>query len=120
MTPKEIEKAAKAKAVAAIGDMALTGRGLIGADLRGGLGTSWGWLNAVTQYVDHTAKTKTQDLRLDSAFFGRGDQLKRRAVLIAQRMADGSIDFIEQEAPATDEQGSSLLDDVLAATPVHA
>lgn len=120
MTPKEIDKAAKAKPVAAIGDMAVTGRGLIGADLRGGQGTAWGWLNAVTQYVDHQAKTKTQDLRLDSAWFGRGDQLKRKALLIAQQMADGSIQFVEQDESAVEPADSSLLDDVIAATPAMA
>jgi len=121
MTPKEIDKAAKTRAAATIGDMAVTGRGLIGAELRGGSNTAWGWLNAVTQYVDHTARTKTQDLRLDSAWFGRGDALKRRATLIAQEMADGSITFVEQAADAGDEiDGSSLLDAVLAATPAMA
>lgn len=120
MTPKEIEKAAKSKAVATIGDMAVTGKGLVGADLKGGHGTAWGWLNAVTQFVDHQARTKNQDLRLDSAWFGRGDALKRKATLIAQQMADGSVTFIEQTAETPDAGASSLLDDILAATPANA
>lgn len=119
MTPSEIEKAAKGRVISEIGEMAVSGRGLIGADLRGGHGTAWGWLNAVTQYVDHKARSKTQDLRIDSAWFGRGDALKRRAHMIAQKMADGSIEFLEQDAPADgNPAGGSLLDEVIAATPV--
>jgi phage/plasmid-like protein (TIGR03299 family) len=40
-------------------------------------GTAWELLNSVTWYVDHVAGRK--DNRLDSAWFGRGDEIKARA-----------------------------------------
>lgn len=51
----------------------------IGSDLDGSDGTLWGLLNGVTEYVDHHAKGKTPSHRLDSALFGRGDDLKTLA-----------------------------------------
>ena len=47
-----------------------------GATLKGVDGTAWGLVNAVTEYVDHHARAKTDQHRLSDAFFGRGDQLK--------------------------------------------
>ena len=89
MTAAEREKAAKARNAQTVRDLA-AGIGLIGANMRGASGTAWGWLNAVTQHVDHEKKTKTQDRRLDSAWFGPGDILKRRALGIATEMATGT------------------------------
>ena len=89
MTTAEREKAAKARNVQTVRDLA-AGIRLIGADMRGASGTAWGWLTAVTQHVDHEKKTKTQDRRLDSAWFGPGDILKRRALGIATEMATGT------------------------------
>jgi phage/plasmid-like protein (TIGR03299 family) len=40
-------------------------------------GTAWGLLNSVTWYVDHIMGRN--DTRLDSAWFGRGDEIKSRA-----------------------------------------
>lgn len=48
--------------------------------------TAWGLLNAVTYHVDHTARSKTQDLRLDKAWFGTGNQLKSAALQEAQNL----------------------------------
>lgn len=50
----------------------------MGSALKTSKGTRWGLLNAVTQYVDH-AMGRTDDTRLDSAFFGRGADLKNKA-----------------------------------------
>lgn len=62
------------------------GRGL-GSDLSGRAGTAWGWVNAVTEHVDYRARTLTLDSRLDSAWFGKGDALKTRAVELARDLA---------------------------------
>lgn len=47
-----------------------------GADMKGVDGTMWGVVNSITEYVDHHARSKTEQHRLSDAFFGRGDQLK--------------------------------------------
>ena len=46
-------------------------------------GTAWGWVNAVTQYVDHEARASTPSHRLNSAWFGNGNRLKNRALEMA-------------------------------------
>jgi phage/plasmid-like protein (TIGR03299 family) len=51
-----------------------------GAELASSQGTAWGLLNAVTQYVDHERRARTQDSRMDSAWFGQGAALKQRAL----------------------------------------
>jgi hypothetical protein len=50
----------------------------MGANMSTAKGTRWGLLNAVTQYVDHEAG-RTADVRLDSAWFGRGQAHKEYA-----------------------------------------
>lgn len=49
-----------------------------GSALPGSEGTRWGLLNACTQHVDHEMG-RTDDTRIDSAWFGRGDEIKRKA-----------------------------------------
>lgn len=49
-----------------------------GSALKTSKGTVWGLLNAVTEYVDHYMGN-TDDGRLDSAWFGRGAEIKNRA-----------------------------------------
>ncbi|RTL29137.1 MAG: DUF932 domain-containing protein [Burkholderiales bacterium] len=51
-----------------------------GALLTSAQGTAWGLLNAVTQFVDHERRARSQDHRLDSAWFGQGAVLKQRAL----------------------------------------
>lgn len=41
--------------------------------------TAWGMLNAVTEYTDHHTGHKTDDARIDSAWFGANANLKRHA-----------------------------------------
>jgi phage/plasmid-like protein (TIGR03299 family) len=51
-----------------------------GAEFASARGTAWGLLNAVTEYVDHMRRARSQDHRLDSAWFGLGAGLKQRAL----------------------------------------
>lgn len=52
----------------------------MGADLSSAQNTAWGLVNAVTEYVDHHRRARSQDHRLDSAWFGQGAQLKALAL----------------------------------------
>jgi phage/plasmid-like protein (TIGR03299 family) len=52
----------------------------LGAELAGRQGTAWGLVNAVTEYVDHHAKTDTLSNAIDNQWFGRGDSLKSAAI----------------------------------------
>lgn len=63
--------------------MELFDGGGMGADLPGVKGTAWGLVNAVTEYVDHHSPSRTQDARLNSAWFGRGDAIKTSAMEVA-------------------------------------
>ena len=50
-----------------------------GAHLASARGLLWGALNAVTYDVDHQLPSRSVDTRLDKAWFGTGDTIKRRA-----------------------------------------
>ena len=50
-----------------------------GAALASSRGTAWGLLNSVTEYVDHHRRARSDDHRLDAAWFGQGAQFKQRA-----------------------------------------
>ena len=50
----------------------------IGSDLAGVAGTRWAMLNAVTELVDHE-RGRSNNTRIDSAWFGAGAALKARA-----------------------------------------
>lgn len=58
-----------------------------GAELASAKGTAWGLLNSVTEYVDHQRRARSQDYRLDSAWFGQGATLKKKALDEALKMA---------------------------------
>lgn len=51
-------------------------------------GTVWGWLNAITYYVDHQAGAKTEENRLDKAWFGEGQVIKNRAYNAALQLVN--------------------------------
>lgn len=51
-----------------------------GASFDGVKGTGWGLLNAFTEYADFHIRARSQDNRLDSAWFGQGAELKKEAV----------------------------------------
>ena len=52
----------------------------MGSELTSAKNTAWGLVNAVTEYVDHHRRARSQDNRLDSAWFGQGAQLKSQAL----------------------------------------
>ncbi|MGL6634764.1 DUF932 domain-containing protein [Aeromonas veronii] len=52
----------------------------MGSELVSSRNTAWGLVNAVTEYVDHHRRARSQDHRLDSAWFGQGAQLKSQAL----------------------------------------
>ncbi|MGU0806022.1 DUF932 domain-containing protein [Pseudomonas aeruginosa] len=61
------------------------GRGR-GSTLESANGTAWGLLNAVTEFVDHERRARSNEYRMDSAWFGQGAQIKQRALDAALQM----------------------------------
>jgi phage/plasmid-like protein (TIGR03299 family) len=51
-----------------------------GSELAAAKGTAWGLMNAVTEFVDHERRARSQEYRLDSAWFGQGAVIKQRAL----------------------------------------
>lgn len=58
-----------------------------GAELAAAKGTAWGLLNAVTEYVDHEKRARSNESRMDSAWFGQGASLKQKALDAALLLA---------------------------------
>ncbi|AZF60355.1 DUF932 domain-containing protein [Pseudomonas sp. R11-23-07] len=54
-----------------------------GATMPSASGTAWGLLNAVTEYVDHERRARSIEYRMDSAWFGQGASMKRKALCAA-------------------------------------
>lgn len=61
-----------------------------GHDLASAENTLWGAVNGVTYHVDHE-RGRTQDTRLNGAWFGAGDTLKRQAVQVALDMSGVTV-----------------------------
>lgn len=59
----------------------------VGQDTRSAKGTAWGLVNAISRWTDHERNSRTQDGRLESAWFGSGEQLKARAMSEALKLA---------------------------------
>lgn len=58
-----------------------------GSDMASARGTAWGLLNGVTEYVDNLRRARSQDYRLDSAWFGQGAQIKHKGFEAALALA---------------------------------
>ena len=106
-----------------IGELFLNKQAM-GANLDGSQGTAWGWLNAVTEYIDHEFRSRTADRRLELAWFGQGGQIKERAREVAMEMvtADGSTRTVFQTvavpppAASIEQHGSIDIATLVAAT----
>lgn len=61
----------------------------IGADLRSAKGTLWGLVNAVTEHVDHH-QGRTTNTRMNAAWFGQGNNLKKAAFQKALKLAEAA------------------------------
>ena len=58
-----------------------------GHELRSAKGTLWGLYQGVTHYYDHKVRAKSDDTRLNSAWFGNGNATKNQALTIALNLA---------------------------------
>lgn len=112
-------KILRSKQVEGIGRLALDPGASRGSEYDGSHGTVYGWLNAVTEYVDHSGgrASTTADNRMSSAWFGNGAALKERAYAMALDYTPSLDDVIAAtNAVFTPKAESSLLDSVLANT----
>lgn len=50
-----------------------------GSDMVSASGTAWGLVNAITEYTDHHRQARSDDHRLDAAWFGAGAAIKQKA-----------------------------------------
>lgn len=66
---------------------ALFSGGAKGADMASANGTAWGLLNAVTEHIDQHRRARSNDHRLDSAWFGQGAGIKAKAFSEAMKLA---------------------------------
>jgi phage/plasmid-like protein (TIGR03299 family) len=57
-----------------------------GQDLKAARGTYWGAYNAVTEYLTHE-RGRSEEVRLDSQWFGQGATLNTKALSVAMEMA---------------------------------
>lgn len=49
-----------------------------GSQMPSAKGTAWGLVNGITEFVDAHRRARSQDSRLDSAWFGQGAQIKQK------------------------------------------
>jgi len=59
--------------------MQLFDGGQMGYSMLGVQGTAYGWLNAVTEFTSHHARSRSAENRLDSMWFGKLDDLSQHA-----------------------------------------
>lgn len=73
----EIDMEAKRPMLKLVTDIYLDG---VGQRTKTASGTAWGLVNAITRMVDHEKVARSQDTRLQSAWFGAGARLKKAAL----------------------------------------
>jgi phage/plasmid-like protein (TIGR03299 family) len=106
LAEKELMKIIRSKPVQRVAELAIEGKA-IGSTLDGVAGSQWGWLNAVTQYVDHEARARTIDNRLNSAWFGKGSDLKEKAYEMALTGGDGLAQTVGLEYAPSPAEGDN-------------
>jgi phage/plasmid-like protein (TIGR03299 family) len=95
LAKEEFIKSMNSKPVTRVMELALDDLAM-GSNFDGMEGTAWGWLNAVTQYVDHEGRAANQDNRLNSAWFGKGNDVKERALILAGADDESVPDLMAQ------------------------
>lgn len=61
-----------------------------GSEMASAKGTMWGAVNGVTYYVDHV-RSRSQDTRLEQAWYGTGEAMKTQAMVTAVKLAGISV-----------------------------
>lgn len=105
----------RSKPVEAVSRLALDKQQL-GAEFDGVADTAWGWLNSVTEYVDHSSRAKSADHRFETAQFGPGAALKERAYAMAQDFTPSLAEVISATNAVFDRPRSNILDAVIDET----
>ena len=57
-----------------------------GSQLDGVYGTAWGFVNSVSEYVDHWARARSDENRMVSSQWGPGADMKQRALELANKL----------------------------------
>lgn len=83
LEPKEKQEVERSQQVQQVTQLYLTAPG---QDTASANGTLWGLVNGMTYYLDHARNTRSVDGRLQYAWFGKGKDLKQRAMNLAQGM----------------------------------
>jgi phage/plasmid-like protein (TIGR03299 family) len=114
---KEQDKAIRSRNVSTVAEMALDNKTL-GSEFDGTQGTVFGWLNSVTQFVDHSAgkANTTADNRINSAWFGKGAEIKEKAYTMAKDYTPSLSDVISATNEMFKKKESGILDSVIDAT----
>jgi phage/plasmid-like protein (TIGR03299 family) len=116
---EDLMKLLRSKPVARVAELSIDGKA-IGSNMDGMAQSQYGWLNAVTQYVDHEARARSEQNRFNSAYFGKGDELKHKAHAMAMSASEGkAVTTYETFRVAQGAGSSGLLDQVLDNMPSH-
>jgi phage/plasmid-like protein (TIGR03299 family) len=57
-----------------------------GSTFDGTYGTAWGWVNSVTEYIDHFTRARSTENRFVSSQWGQGADMKQQALELANNL----------------------------------